>query len=249
MFEAFVFIFGLMVGSFLNVVIYRTYRGIGFVKGRSYCPHCKHHLEIFDLIPLFSFMSLRGKCRYCEKKISWQYPIVEFVTAGSFLALFMYFGPSAEFLVYAVYVAFCIIIFVHDFKYSLILDQISLPGIVVGLIGSTVFLRMSLVDVGLGVLIGAGFFMIQYAISRGKWIGGGDIRLGAMMGAMLGWKYLLVALFISYIVGSIFGIALILAGRKKWGSHVPLGTFLTVAMYATFFAGPALVEYYWNGFF
>lgn len=246
MFHLVVFIFGLVIGSFLNVIIYRTYRGIGFVSGRSYCPHCKHPLELADLVPLFSFIFLRGKCRWCEKPISWQYPLVEAATALSFLALYIAFGPSAEFFVYALYTIGLIIIFVQDFTYQVILDQISLTFLPAAVLLSIFVLGHDWLDVGIGMIIGAGFFFLQYILSRGKWIGGGDIRLGAVMGAMLGWQYTLVALFLAYMVGSIFGIVLILSRQKKWGSHIPLGTFLAAATFAAFFFSERMIDWYWS---
>ncbi len=249
MLGALVFILGLIVGSFLNVVIYRTYRGIGFIKGSSYCPHCKHRLIFLDLFPLLSFIALRAKCRWCGKPISWQYPLVEFAAAMSFLFLYLNFGLTLAFATYALFTVFLIIIFVQDFRYSVILDQVSIPGIVVAIILSITVLHIPPLAMLIGMGGGAAFFLLQYLISRGKWIGGGDIRLGALMGAMLGWKFLVVALFLAYFAGSIVGIVLILTRKKGWKSHVPLGTFLTVTTFVTFFFGQSLIDWYSRGWF
>ncbi len=248
MIEFFVVIFGLVVGSFLNAVIYRLHAKASFIKGRSFCPHCKKPLAILDLIPVFSFLFLRGRCRNCKKKISWQYPIVETVCAIVFLLLYLKFSLTAAWLVYVLYACILVVIFVYDLLYYLILDKVTIPGLIVAIILSYFVLEISIVHILLGVLIGGGFFFLQFVFSKGKWIGGGDIRLGALMGAMLGYQYLLVALFIAYVLGSVIGLMLIYFGKKKWKSQVPFGTFLSMATLATFFIGGEVV-YYYKGLF
>ncbi|MFH0804814.1 MAG: prepilin peptidase [Patescibacteria group bacterium] len=237
-------ILGLVVGSFLNVVIYRLHAGVNFVRGRSYCPHCKHDLSAADLVPLFSFIFLRGRCRYCRKSISWQYPLVELGTSLAFLALFCRFGLTPEFFVYLVYAALLVAVFVYDLRYYLILDRVSLPAAVIGFVFSLTILHISAVHLLIGGAIGAGFFLLQFVVSRGRWIGGGDIRLGLAMGFMLGYPHVLVALFVAYVLGSLVGIGLILAGGKTWQSKVPFGTFLTAATLLTFLFGEQVVSYY-----
>lgn len=241
-------ILGLVVGSFLNAVIYRLHKKVSFLRGRSYCPWCKHDLSTKDLIPLFSFMFLKGECRYCLKKISWQYPLVEFGTMVVFLLLFWQFGLTLEFFVYLIYASILIIIFVYDLRYYLILDKVSLPAIIIAVLLSVFILNISLINILFGVLIGGGFFLLQFYISNGKWIGGGDIRLGVLMGAMLGFPGILVALFTAYVLGSIVGIFLILSKKKKWKSQVPFGTFLSLATLITFVFGELVIEYYQNLF-
>ncbi|MFA6098834.1 MAG: prepilin peptidase [Patescibacteria group bacterium] len=246
MIEFFVIILGLVIGSFLNAVIYRLHVGVSFMKGHSYCPFCKHNLDFRDLFPVFSFIFLKGKCRYCRKKISWQYPLVELATAMAFLLLYFKFGLSATFAVYLIYTVFLIIIFVFDWRYYLVLDKVSIPAVVIAFLLSFFVLKISLLSLLLGLLIGGGFFLLQYLVSRGKWIGGGDIRLGLMMGAMLGYQALLVALFIAYFTGSLGGLGLIFSGRKKWKSQVPFGTFLSLATFAAFLIGSAVILFYKN---
>ncbi len=239
-----VVILGLVVGSFLNAVVYRLHADISFLKGRSFCPWCKHDLHTWDLIPVLSYAVLGGKCRYCRKKISWQYPLVEISTALVFGLLWWQYGVTASLLVYMVYAAILIIIFVFDLKYYLILDTVTIPAMVVSFILSAVVLRIDVVSLLLGALIGGGFFLLQFYISRGTWIGGGDIRLGAVMGLMLGFPNIIVALFIAYLLGSFVGIGLIVGGAKKWKSQVPFGTFLSAATVLTFVIGQWVVEYY-----
>lgn len=239
-----VIILGLVVGSFLNVVIYRLRVGVSFLGGRSYCPFCKHDLGLWDLVPVFSFIFLKGECRYCQKPISWQYPLVEIGTVAAFLLLYWQFGQGYEFFIYVIYTCFLIVIFTYDLRYYLILDKISLPAVIVAFLLSFFVLKISLGHLLLGGLIGGGFFLLQFLISKGKWIGGGDIRLGVLMGMMLGYQYLLVALFIAYIFGSIIGLGLVLFGKKKWQSRVPFGTFLTAATFVSFIIGDLIVTFY-----
>jgi len=237
-------ILGLIVGSFLNAVIYRLHKKVSFLRGRSYCPWCKHDLSAKDLIPLFSFLFLKGKCRYCRKNISWQYPLVEFGTMATFLILYWQFGLTLDFFVYLIYTSLLMVIFVYDLKYYLILDKVSVPAMAVAAICSYFILNISILDMFVGVLIGGGFFLLQFYISKGKWIGGGDIRLGIVMGLMLGWPAILPALFLAYVLGSIIGIILIISKKKKMKSQVPFGTFLSLATFLTFIIGDVVIDYY-----
>jgi leader peptidase (prepilin peptidase) / N-methyltransferase len=244
MIYALVVILGLVIGSFLNVVIYRLHKGVSFVAGRSYCPFCKHDLSFWDLIPVFSYIFLRAKCHYCRKPISWQYPLVEASTAISFALLLSRFGLTPTFFTYIVFTCFLIIIFTYDLRYYLILDRVSIPAMVVATLLSLFVLKISAVHLLIGALIGGGFFLLQFLISRGKWIGGGDIRLGAVMGLMLGYRSLIIALVLAYILGSMVGIGLIIFGKKGWKSQVPFGTFLSVATFCAFIFGTTVVDYY-----
>ena len=176
--------------------------------------------------------------------ISWQYPLVEAGTALSFIVLYLCFSLTPEFFVYLVYASFLIVIFTYDLRYYLILDKVTVPAMIVALILSVFVLEVGGWDLLYGLLIGGGFFLVQFLVSRGKWVGGGDIRLGALMGLMLGYKYLLVALFAAYVLGSVIGIFLILFGKKGWKSQVPFGTFLSVGAFIAFIFGQAIIDYY-----
>lgn len=242
--ELLVLIVGLVVGSFLNAVIYRLHVGKSFVRGRSFCPHCKHGLAGPDLVPLFSFIFLRGKCRYCHQPISWQYPLVEAGMAAAFLALYLHLGFQPQFFVYALYTCFLMVIFVFDWRYYLILDRVSVPAIIIALPLSVFVLHIPITSLLIGGLIGGGFFFLQFLVSRGKWIGGGDIRLGLIMGFMLGTGPVLVALFIAYLTGSIIGGALVIVRKKQWKSQVPFGTFLSAATFITFLVGQGILTTY-----
>ncbi|PIY97027.1 MAG: prepilin peptidase [Candidatus Kerfeldbacteria bacterium CG_4_10_14_0_8_um_filter_42_10] len=236
-------IVGLIIGSFLNAIIYRLHKGISFLKGRSFCPHCRHTLSAQDLIPLFSFIIQKGRCRYCRKKISWQYPLVELAAALVLIVLYFNFGLSLEFFIYSLYSLFLIVIFVYDLKYYLVLDQVAIPAILLGFTGSLI-LEMSLTKLLIGGIIGLGFFLIQFIISRGKWIGGGDLRLGLMCGFMVGWPKIVPLVFITYISGAVVAIGLMIIKKKKWQDMVPLGIFLSFATLIVLLFGEEIIRFY-----
>ncbi|MFA6410931.1 MAG: prepilin peptidase [Candidatus Buchananbacteria bacterium] len=241
----FIFVLGLVVGSFLNVVILRLGTKKSFWQGRSICPHCQQKIAGYDNIPIISFIILVGRCRHCQAKISWQYPLVELATGLIFVWLYWHAGFTLTFFVWAVFACLLLIIFVYDLKKYLILDQVTIPAIIFAFLAN-LFLGLGFWNLILAAAIGSGFFALQFFVSRGKWVGDGDIRLGALMGLMLGWKYLLVALFIAYLLGSAFGILLIILGKKKMSSAVPFGPFLTLATLITLIYGQSLLFWYLN---
>lgn len=240
------FIFGSIIGSFLNVVIYRLKHDQSFIKGRSYCPHCKKTLGFWDLIPILSFIFLRARCRYCQQKISWQYPLVELATALAWLWPYLIFGLTAQFWLVAVITCFLIVIFVYDLRYYLILDEVVVPAIILVLIFDIFLSNRQFTDFIWGGIIGGGFFLIQYLISGGKWIGGGDIRLGLLMGLLLGVAGVIAALFIAYILGALVSIGLLMSKKKKMKSRIPFGTFLSLATIVVLLYGDKLLDFYTN---
>jgi len=249
-----IFILGLLVGSFLNVVIYRVHREETFIKGFSKCLFCKHRLYVKDLIPLFSYIFLKGKCRYCKKKFSQQYFLVEFSTAIAFSLIIFKLLPSLQLtdmtaslflqLLYTLVISgFLIIIFVYDLKYYLILDKIIVPAILFA-IACSFFLGYDIYKLFLASLVGGGFFLLQFVVSKGRWIGGGDIRLGFLMGIILSWPHILTALFVAYLLGSVVSLGLLFFGKKSWTDKVPFGTFLTLATFVTMLYGQNLIDWY-----
>lgn len=244
-----VFVLGLSIGSFLNVCIWRTRENISIVRGRSMCPNCHFSVKWYDNIPLLSFILLKGKCRRCSKNISWQYPIIEFVTGILFLFVAWWHNGSSCFLTLEMardwmIISFLIFIFVYDFKHQEIL---SIPTIVL-----SIFLFLFSIPTGwnswqnmlIGAGVGGGFFFLQYIVSKGKWIGGGDVRLGLLMGVILGWPDILFALFVSYIIGAISGLIMINRNKKDMKSEVPFGTYLTIGTFVTMFWGEKIVNWY-----
>lgn len=226
---AVIMLFGLIIGSFLNVVIYRLPQKEHFLISRSHCPKCSKILSWKELIPLISFLIQKGKCRSCRQPIRWQYPLVEFTTAILFVLLFAEFDISKKFFVYAVFVSILIVIFVIDLQKYLILDTVTIPALFAALIGNLILSEQSVASLFIGALIGGGIFLIQFLVSRGRWIGGGDIRLGALMGFILGWPVVVVALLLAYWSGAIVAATLLLSKKKKLADQIPFGTFLSAS--------------------
>ncbi len=271
----FIFLFGLTIGSFINCLIWRLhenektwtslFRGKG--KSRSYCPKCKKHIAWYDNIPVISFFILRGKCRKCRKSISWQYPIVELITGLLFVVAFLWnqesgirnqelflnsingLIPNSLFLINLIrdwfIIAVMIIIFIYDLRWYLILDIVTLPACVVVFI-LNLMLGISWQNLLFSGIIGGSFFLMQFLISRGKWIGGGDIRLGLLMGLALGWPNVILAILLGYIIGSVVGIGLLISKKKKWSSKLPLGVFLSASTIITIFWGSEIINWYFN---
>lgn len=249
-FCALIFIFGACVGSFLNCVIYRLEQRIGFLFGRSYCPKCKHELKWQDLIPVFSFFLLKGRCRYCQKPISLQYPLVELATGILFLLIFN-FQTILEAIFLFIISSFLITIFVYDLKHYIIPDKIIYPAIVTALIFN--FLPHQIFGGGfkfsiLSAILAAGFFLFIVLLSHGRWMGLGDVKLAFFMGLFLGFPKILVALFFSFLIGAIMGTGLIVLGRKTLKSEVPFGPFLVVGTFIALFCSEQIINWYLNLF-
>jgi len=248
-FYSLLFVFGSIIGSFLNVVIIRVRNKESFLAGRSYCPVCKNKLSISDLFPIASFLFLKGSCRYCKNKISLQYPMVEFFTGFLFLLSGIYWmaqGQGVLYLIsYLVFAAFTVLIFVYDFKWQIIPDRFSLPAIAIILI-LNFFAGVSVYSMAIGAAIAGGFFLLQFLISKGRWIGGGDIRLGALIGVALGFQKTILALLISYVLGAVISLILIYLQKKKMDSEIAFGTFLICGSFAALFFGNFLISYFFN---
>ncbi|MFA5047492.1 MAG: prepilin peptidase [Patescibacteria group bacterium] len=250
-----IFILGVCVGSFLNVVIFRLHSGEKIVNSRSHCSHCQKTLGARELIPLLSFVIQGGRCRHCRKKISWQYPLVELVTGLLWLlAAYRLAGVYPQLLLVdfhlglfwlrdAFFVAILVVVFVYDLKWLLILDRVMIVGII-GAVIFNLFLGVGLWSLAIGALVGLGFFALQFFVSRGRWIGGGDLRLGFLLGLMVGWPNIITALFLSYIVGAIVSVLLLIFKKKNFNSAIPFGTFLSVGAVITLFWGERIINWY-----
>ncbi len=258
-----IFIFGILIGSFLNALIWRLHTEESIMHGRSYCPYCKHTLSWRELVPLASFIIQKGKCKHCGKKISRQYPLVELATGVLFIIAYCVLAREAnggvpapifppETFIFTDYllllrnfffIAVLIVIFIYDLKWYLILDKVTLPAIVTAFVWNALF-GISWYTMFVGAAIAGGFFFLQFAVSHGRWIGGGDIRLGALMGVMLGWQQTLVALMISYIVGSVVGVGLLATKKKTAKSHIPFGTFLSIGTVVVLLYGEKIITWY-----
>ena len=241
-----IFLFGLAIGSFLNVLILRI-PDRRSLFGRSSCLSCQRSLRWFELFPVVSYMALRGKCRSCRVGISLQYPLVELTTALLFLFVFLQHSVLNILLFRDwFFIAVLIVLFVHDLRFRILPDIITLPAIAIAIIFwfiPSFNLQLTTYNL-LAVVIGTLFFLLQWLFSRGRWVGGGDIRLGALIGAIVGWPNILFALFVAYISGAIFGCAAMMMGRVTRKSQIPFGTFLTASTICTMFWGDAIVGWY-----
>ncbi len=241
-------LFGGMIGSFLNVCICRLPKNESIVWPGSHCPHCQQAIKFYDNIPLLSYFLLRGKCRHCEGPISIQYPLVEGITVLSSLLLIMTFGPSLAFLFYFAFVAALIVVTVIDLYHQIIPDVISIPGIVVGLLASLLIPEISFWNSLIGILVGGGsLFLVatlyQWLFKR-EGMGGGDVKLLAMIGAFLGWKAVLLTIILSSLIGSITGILIMVLKGKDFKYAIPFGPFLSLGAVIALFYGESLIRWY-----
>jgi len=252
----FFFFLGLIIGSFLNCVIYRLGSGDSFLKGRSFCPHCRRKIFWFDLIPICSFLFLKGKCRHCGKKISLQYPLVELAAGLLFVSIFNFQFSIFNFyqfisLIYSFIIScFLIIIFVYDLKHYLIPDKVIFPAI------ATVFLYrffeffnnnldfQVFISALFAAVLAASFFLFIFLISKGKWIGFGDVKLAFFLGLFLSWPNILAGLFFSFFFGALTGIFLIILKKKTLKSEVPFAPFLAIGTLLAFFIGETFMNWY-----
>lgn len=263
-----IFILGTAIGSFLSVAIYRLHHHEkGIIFSRSICPACKKKLKWRHLIPIFSWIFLGGRCAYCGKKISVHYFLLEIVTGLTFLTVFLnwnflegagslinpeFISYSINwqtfeiFLFYLLIFTFLIAIFFHDLLYKEIPDHFSLPAVGVAIAGGLIFGTPVAFDMILGLILISGFFLLQFLISKGKWIGGGDIRLGALIGILLGWEQGLMVLVLAYFVGAIVSILLLMSGKAHRKTAIALGPFLIIATTVAIFWGQQMMDWYFN---
>jgi len=244
--NCFIFIFGAAIGSFLNVCIFRLPAETSIVKPRSQCPYCQHPIRNCDNVPLISFILLRGKCRDCGGKISWRYPLVELITALLALLLFIKFGLTLNFLIFFIFTAVLIVITFIDLDHQIIPDIITLPGIPIFFLAAIFLVKIPWLEALIGLLIGGGvLFAIAFVyelITKREGMGGGDIKLLAMIGGFLGWKSLMFVLLFSSFSGAIVGITAMIIKKQDMKYAVPFGPFLSVAAVAYLFWGDAFMR-------
>jgi len=252
------FIFGAIVGSFLNVCIYRIPRGLSIISPSSCCPSCEKPIRFYDNIPILSYILLRGRCRWCSARISIKYPLVEFLNATLYAIASSRFGPepSWHLLVYFIFLSSLIVITFIDLEHQIIPDRITLSGIPLGLIlGSTIlpdpFLRAELLGFRssiLGLLLGGGLFYLVAVLGKTVFkkeaMGGGDIKMMSLVGAVLGWKGVLLTTFIGSLSGSIIGVSLIVLKGRGGGSKIPFGPFLSLGAVLSLLLGEEFLMWF-----
>jgi leader peptidase (prepilin peptidase) / N-methyltransferase len=243
-----VFVLGLIVGSFSNVCIYRIPRNESVIYPASHCPKCRNKIKPIDNIPLLSYILLKGRCRNCGSKISIQYPLVEFLTGLIYLIIYLIYGLSIQSLAYIILSSALIIITFIDLQEQMIPDVISLPGIVVGLILSFMVPYISFINSALGALVGGGIILIiawvGSIIFKKEAMGGGDVKLTAMIGAFLGWRYTIISLFLGFFLGALIGIILIMTKIKKREDVIPFGPFIALGSIITLLWGEKILSWY-----
>lgn len=240
-------IFGLVVGSFLNVVIARVPIGLSVWRPRSACPGCATPIAWYDNVPVLSFLLLRRRCRACRMAIPWRYPVVELLTGATFALGFAIFGPTADFAVAAALLAALIAITAIDLRHQIIPDVITLPGIAAGLAASLLPGRGGWLDSLIGVAVGGGIFLVIIVASGGG-MGGGDMKLGAMLGAFLGWKLGLLALLLGVLSGGTVAVGLLLLGRKGRKEAIPFGPYLALGGAVSLLWGEGILAWYLGRF-
>ncbi len=269
---------GLVFGSFVNAFVWRlrqqdlrsqvkktdkkrqsqvkTSREMSILHGRSMCPECRHTLAPRDLIPVFSWLSLRGKCRYCKKPISWQYPTVELTTALLFAVSYMVWPLELDafgwvnLVVWLIFIVFFVALAVYDFRWSELPDVVVFPliGLASVLAVSNAVWQHDISLVWLPALSGAiffGLFWVIYQVSNGEWIGGGDVKLAAVLGLLAGTPFrALLVLFLASLIGTIMSLPIVIRGKNAKGVHIPFGPALLLAMVIVQLFGASVVTWY-----
>jgi len=240
-------LFGLVIGSFLNVCIYRLPRDQSIVWPASRCTSCGREISWFENIPVLSYAILRGRCRTCGDRISLMYPLVEVVTAGVFVAVAAAFGLSWLLPIRLLFGCAMIVLLVIDLQHQILPNEITLPGIVVGLAASLIA-DPGWRDALIGALAGGGLLSLvawgYERIRHQEGLGFGDVKMLAMIGAFLGWKLMLLTLVGASLLGSLTAGVLMLAGRADSQSKLPLGTFLAIAAVPVSLVGNTVVNWY-----
>lgn len=246
-----VFIFGAIVGSFLNVCIYRLPREKSIVSPRSFCPFCEKPIKYYDNIPIVSYIILRGRCRNCGTKISVKYPIVELITALLFLLLYKTNGLTIEFGVLLLFVSLLIVISFIDLEFQIIPDVLSIGGMLAGLLLSFLRHNFGFLDALFGVLLGGGIlFVIAYGyqlLRKIEGMGGGDIKLIGMIGAFCGIKGVIFTIMAGSLLGTVIGLPLMLIKKKDIKYAIPFGPFLSLGGLLFVFTGDKII-YEFNNF-
>ncbi len=261
-------ILGSCIGSFLNATAVRWGKGESIIfetdadgkkqVTRSRCVSCGHVLSGVELIPIVSFVMQRGRCRACHVRLSAQYLFVEIAAAvlGTLPWLVLWFRSmephvsvifplnETQVVAIALFSWALLFLFLYDLRYQIILDRVSIPSIAIAILVSAVVFERSVLSIILGALVGGGLFLAQFIISRGKWIGGGDIRMGLLMGALLGLPSTVAALFLTYMIGAAFALYLLATGKAKRDTKIALGTFIALATVICLYIGDFLANWY-----
>jgi prepilin signal peptidase PulO-like enzyme (type II secretory pathway) len=244
---------GLFLGSFINALVWRLYTKRSFILERSICPKCKHQLKAIDLMPVLSWIGLKGKCRYCSKSISAQYPLVEILTAGLFILFyvnwdFTRFGSYISFGVWLALLTCLIALAVYDLKWMLLPNKLMSILLAFSLTQLFIYLVVAdlrdIISATLAAIIGGGFFYAMFAYSKGKWMGGGDVKLAFIMGLLLGLNKLAVALLVAFNTAALIGSLLLATKKYTRKSLMPFGPFLIIGLITAKLYGEQIINWY-----
>jgi leader peptidase (prepilin peptidase) / N-methyltransferase len=248
----FSFLFGLVFGSFLNVCIYRIPIKKSIIFPPSSCPNCGRNIRFYDNIPLLSYLFLLGRCRSCHEHISLRYPLVELLSGLLSMALFIRYGLSYQYFMFYLFVTSLVVISFIDLQHQIIPDILSIPGILVGIALSFLPGHVRWIDSLIGALGGGGvLYLVALVFKKATGrdgMGGGDVKLLAMMGAWMGWRSLPFIVLLSSFSGILIGGGALLMAGKGYRVRIPFGPFLSLGALITFFFGPQLLGWYWHLF-
>lgn len=241
-------LFGALIGSFLNVCIYRLPRQESIAWPGSHCPSCSHSIAWYDNIPILSYVTLAGRCRHCTLPIPFRYPLVEILNAIGYVGLFWVFGPGWVAVAYGLLYSALLVVAGTDLSHKIIPNVVTFPGILVGLLCATTVLPLGFLGGLLGVLVGGGILWLlawasPYLFGK-EGMGGGDIKLLAMIGAFLGWKPAVMTIMVGSFLGSLVGVTLIAAQVIKREDYIPFGPFLVCGALVALFFGQSILDWY-----
>jgi leader peptidase (prepilin peptidase) / N-methyltransferase len=239
---------GAVIGSFLNVCIYRLPRGESVAWPGSHCTVCSHPIAWYDNLPLVSYLVLLGRCRHCASQIPWRYPAVEALNAIGYVALLWFFGPGWHTVAYAALYSALLVVAGTDLSHKIIPNAITFPGMAVGLVSAATVLPIGLANSVIGLVVGSGILWLlawasPYLFGK-EGMGGGDIKLLGMIGAFLGWKPALMTIMVGSFLGSVVGLTLIAARVIKREDYIPFGPFLVCGALVALFFGQSIVDWY-----
>ena len=241
----FCFLLGIAVGSFLNVCIWRLPREESIIRPGSHCPACSTVLGVRDLVPVLSWIFLRGKCRFCAARISPRYPAVELLTGGLFLVTYLHYGPSLEMIAAMVFAAFLVAITFIDLDHQIILDGMLALLAVSGLVLQLMTGAVGFWSMWLGALVGGGLLLVLAIISQGG-MGGGDVKFAAALGFWLGWPGILLGLFIGFVAGGAISLLLLATGLRGRKDFIPFGPFIALGAWIALLYGKNILAWYFS---
>lgn len=240
-----IFIFGTIIGSFLNVCIYRIPKEESIIYPSSYCTNCNKKIKVYDLIPIISYIILKGKCRYCHKNISLRYPIIEIITGLAYLFIYVKFGINIDFIKYMIFISIMIVVGIIDLDTTNVYFKVTGTGIIFGIIflGIYSFMGISVKTYIYGSIFITLFLFLIILITKGG-MGYGDMEMSLICGLFLGLRYTVLTLFLAFVIGACVGVTLILMKKRSRKDYIPFGPFIFIASIIVVFFGKNILDWY-----